>query len=71
MLVHDEYRTGKSSVTNDDHNKKAEDNIHANRLVTSNALHEIREVSKLLINDIVKERVEYCKLCVMGTKNVD
>jgi len=43
---------------------KSEDNIRANRLVTSNALHEICEVSKLLVNDIVIERVEYHKLCV-------
>ena len=32
--------------------------------MTGNALHEIRGVSKLLVSDTVKEKVEYCKLCV-------
>jgi hypothetical protein len=32
--------------------------------VTINALHEIHEVSKLSVNDIVKVWVEYHKLCV-------
>jgi iron-sulfur cluster repair protein YtfE (RIC family) len=62
--VHDEQRTGRPSLINADLVQKVEENIHADRRVTINELHEmIPEVSKSLDHEIVKEKLDYCKLC--------
>jgi transposase len=62
--VHDEQRTGRPSLINDNLVQKVEENIRADRSVTINELHEmIPEVSKSLVHEIVKEKLDYCKLC--------
>jgi hypothetical protein len=61
--VHDEQRTGRSSLINIDLVQKVED-ICADRCVTINELHGmILEVSKSLVHEIVKKKFDYCKLC--------
>jgi transposase len=62
--VLDEQRTGRPSLINTDLVQKVEENIHADRRVMINELHEmIPEVSKSLVHEIVKEKLDYRKLC--------
>jgi predicted aldo/keto reductase-like oxidoreductase len=62
--VHDEKRTGSPSLINADLIQRVEENIRADRHVTINELHEmIPEVSKSLVHETVKEKLDYCKLC--------
>jgi transposase len=62
--VHDEQRTGRPSLINNDLVQTVEENIRADRHVMINELHEmIPEVSKWLVHEIVKEKLDYRKLC--------
>jgi hypothetical protein len=62
--VHDEQRTRRLSLVNTALVEKVEENIRADRHVTINELYEmIPEMSKSLVHEIVKEKLEYCKLC--------
>jgi histone-lysine N-methyltransferase SETMAR len=62
--VHDEQRTGRPSLMNADLVQRVEENFRVDRCVMINELHEmIPEVSKLLVHEIVKEKLDYCKLC--------
>ena len=56
--VHDEQRTGRPSLINADLVQRVD------RRVTINELHGmIPEVSKSLVHEIVKEKLDYRKLC--------
>jgi transposase len=62
--VHYEQTTGRPPLINADLVQKVEENIRADRCVTINELHEIiPEVSKSLVHEIVKEKLDYHKLC--------
>jgi transposase len=61
--IHDEQSTGRPSLINANLVQKVELNIRAYRRVTINELHEmIPEVSKSLVHEIVKEKLDYHKL---------
>lgn len=60
--IHDKQRTGKPSLITDDLVQKVEDEICADRHVTIKELQVIPEVSKSLVHETVKERLDH-KLC--------
>jgi hypothetical protein len=61
--VLDERRTGTPSLINNDLFKKFEENICADRQLMISKWHEVfLEVSKSLVHEIVKERLNYHKL---------
>jgi len=62
--VHDEQRSGRSSLISDDLLQEIEGEIRANRRLTIRELHHtIPEVSKTTIHEAVTEKVGYIKLC--------
>jgi hypothetical protein len=62
--VLDEWSTGRPSLTNNDLIQKFEENICADRHLMINKQHEVfLEVSKSLVHEIGKERLDYPKLC--------
>jgi hypothetical protein len=62
--VRDEQRSIRPSLINPDLVQKVEENIRADRRVTINELLEIiPEVSKSFVHEIVKETLDYRKLC--------
>jgi hypothetical protein len=62
--VLDERWTGRPSLTNNDLIKKFEENVHADRHLMINKRHKVfLGVSKSLVHEIVKERLDYYKLC--------
>ena len=62
--VHDEQRSGRSSLISDDLPQEIEGEIRTNRRVTIRELHHIiPEVSKTTIHEAVTEKLRYRKLC--------
>ena len=62
--VHDEQRSGRSSLISDDLLQEIEGEIRANRCVTIRELqHIIPEVSKTTIHEDVTEKLGYRKFC--------
>lgn len=62
--VLDEWRSGGPSLINNDLIKKFEENLDADRCLMIIKLHEVfLDVSKSLVHEIVKERLDYHKLC--------
>ena len=62
--VHDEQRSGMSSLISDELLQEIEGEIRANRSVTIRELHHINpEVSKTTTHEAVTEELEFRKLC--------
>jgi len=62
--VLDEWSTGRPSLTSNDLIQKSEENVRADRRLMINKRHEVfLEVSKSLVHEIGKERLDYHKLC--------
>ncbi|GBL72066.1 hypothetical protein AVEN_115080-1 [Araneus ventricosus] len=62
--VHDEARSGRPSVVNDDLVTKANEKIRENRRFTKRMLFdEFPQISKTVLHEIVTNRLNYRNLC--------